>query len=175
MLKTGYPASRCHTVDGRGFWCDTDFHQGTPTTLEDIVRDTWEERLCVTGGEPLLHKEKLDYLVALATANDLYVHIETSGTVDWEPAYPVYLTVSPKSGCLETMVRRADEIKLLVDDEFKLDNIPSMIKGHHMVFIQPINNETSLNMHNVELCKQILRTMPGWQLSLQIHKILGIQ
>lgn len=172
ILKTGYPAYRCHTFDGRGFWCDTDFHKGIFMSFDSLLDATWEKHICLTGGEPLLHREKITEFVHDAGARGISVHIETSGTVEW--LQPVgWVCVSPKQGFLPTMITRADEVKLLIDPGFILGSVPPEILRHGNVFIQPVNDEMQVNLDNLKLCESLLHQMPNWRLSVQLHKCFG--
>jgi 7-carboxy-7-deazaguanine synthase len=175
ILKTGHVAYRCHTHDGRGFWCDTDFHKGVVTDITGVINSTWENYICVTGGEPLLHRDKITELVKRAEDRGIKVHIETSGTIDWKPPVDssVWITCSPKQGYLPSMLVEANEIKLLVDSGFRLQDVPDTIIRHHRVFIQPVNDELAVDTNNLELCHRIIRDMPNWRLSVQLHKLFG--
>jgi len=173
ILKTGSVAAVCHTYDNRRFWCDTDFWKGTVTDADTLLDDTWEQHVCITGGEPLLHYEKLDQLASMCQDRGLMLHVETSGTIN----HPIsgWVTVSPKLGFKEDMISWADEIKLLVDGGFKLSNVPGCIRDHKLVYVQPINNELSIDPENFKLCMEVLRVRPDWKLSIQQHKQLGLR
>ena len=180
ILKTGHAAFRCATYDGRGFWCDTDFHKGIHTMVDELIEETWEEHICLTGGEPLLHQDLPSFarLLELAFVRDLRVHIETSGTIGLRAdhlARNPWICISPKKGCLPSMLRIADEIKLLVDDHFDARDVPQEILLHPNVFIQPVNQEMSVDPANLELCNEVLRKFPSWRLSVQLHKFLGVR
>jgi len=173
ILKTGYPAYRCHTYDGRGFWCDTDFHKGVFMSIDSLIESTWEKHICITGGEPLLHTEKLETLISQANNLGIMAHIETSGTINWSGM--AWITVSPKQGYLSPMIQRANEVKLLIDPSFKLENVPGDILDHENVFVQPINTELEVDFDNLQLCYNLLREMPRWRLSVQLHKFLKVR
>lgn len=173
ILKTGHPAYLCHTYDGRPFWCDTDFHKGELSDMNIVLDDTWEQHICITGGEPLLHAAKLHDLASECNARGIHLHIESSGTI--KELIGGWLTVSPKQGFFEDMIDWADEIKLLIDPGFKLAEVPECIKNHNLVYVQPINNELSIDMSNFKLCMEVLRVRPDWKLSIQQHKQLGLR
>jgi 7-carboxy-7-deazaguanine synthase len=174
ILKTGRTAYVCHTYDGRPFWCDTDFQHGVPTSVRELLDNTWERHICFTGGEPLLHVKVLDPLMDEANDRGIMVHIETSGTVEWEPNIG-WLTVSPKQHYLSIMIQHADEVKLLVDKDFKIEDVTADIREHSNVWIQPVNGELTVDMDNFKLCQDILRIHPEWRLSVQLHKFLSIR
>jgi organic radical activating enzyme len=176
ILKTGARAAQCTTIDGRNFWCDTDFFHGTATEVVSLIEETWEDHICLTGGEPLLHKDTpaFNQLCKLAFDFDKRIHIETSGTILYEPI-GLWITVSPKHGCLREMIDVADEIKLLIDRNFLLKDIPDEILNHPNVFVQPINDELAVDPVNMKLAQAILEHFPHWRLSVQLHKFLGVR
>jgi 7-carboxy-7-deazaguanine synthase len=173
ILKTGQVAARCHTYDNRGFWCDTDFWKGTPMDTDALLDTTWERHVCITGGEPLLHGDKLEEFSVECQARGIMLHIESSGTIS--RLIGGWLTISPKLGFHEDMIDWADEIKLLVDPGFRLDQVPECIMQHQCVYVQPINDELTINMANFQLCMEVLRVRPDWKLSIQQHKQLGLR
>jgi organic radical activating enzyme len=177
ILKTGREAWLCHTYDGRPFWCDTDFHFKEWWSFDKLLSDTWENHLCLTGGEPLIHMEKLVPFIDESLEKGVTVHIETSGTIDLlQPQPPgLWISVSPKQGCTKNMIMKADEIKLLVDGEFNLQKVPLEIYAHPMVWVQPVNDEFMVRRDNYDRCMEILRQMPRWRLSVQLHKFLNIR
>lgn len=175
LLRTNRPAWLCHTYDGRPFWCDTDFHKYSETTVDEFINLTSERHICLTGGEPLIHTTQVGHLVRAAHEARKKLHVETSGTVRWSKPAGVWMTLSPKKGVLEEQVWQADELKLLVDEHFDEKNIPSFIKEHKLVYVQPVNEELKINRKNLELCYLLLGQHPEWRLSMQIHKVLGVR
>jgi 7-carboxy-7-deazaguanine synthase len=176
VLKAGAKAWLCHTYDGRPFWCDTDFNKKLDATPEWLLSDCWEKHICLTGGEPLMHIDKLQGLVELAHSQGKMIHIETSGTIDWIPPFDQFwLTIAPKVGYVVGMIERADEIKLLVDKDFKSSLIPLCIQKHKNVYLQPVNFELEVDRENLELCLGMFKLFPGWKLSVQLHKFLNVR
>jgi len=176
-LKTGTAAWLCHTYDGRPFWCDTDFNRHEIRSVQQVLDATWEDRICLTGGEPLVHIEKVRALVEHAELRGKQIHVETSGTIDLPDDIRefIWVSVSPKLGATEFMMHTANEIKLLVDAEFDLERVPAAVEEHFRVFVQPINDELAINYENFRLCLDILRARPHWRLSIQQHKQLGLR
>lgn len=179
MLKTQNEAWMCHTYDGRPFFCDTDFGFHHWANFAELLDDTWEEHVCITGGEPLIHKDKLAQFIEEAHDRGIMVHIETSGTIDWRADLVinklVWISVSPKQDVLPEMIDAADEIKLLVDEKFDISYIPREVLHHPLVYIQPINDELMVRKDNFERCMMILRIHPEWHLSVQTHKLLNLR
>lgn len=175
ILKTGSMAWLCHTYDNRTFWCDTDFNLREWIDVESLLDDTWERHICLTGGEPLLHKDRFDDFFFWCDLRGIHVHIETSGTIQLTKPDNVWISVSPKLNVLDDMIVEADEIKLLVDDQFDIYKLPTSILEHHQVFVQPINDENMVRRDNYELCMKVLRQRPDWHLSVQLHKFLNVR
>ncbi|KKM61498.1 hypothetical protein LCGC14_1531140 [marine sediment metagenome] len=185
LLSTKKKAWLCHAYDGRPFWCDTDFNKKLDATPEWLLSDCWEEHICLTGGEPLIHADKLNALLELADKQGKMIHIETSGTIQWPQRLPypqlsyrtcpIWLTIAPKVGYKVPMIERADEIKLLVDKDFKSSLIPLCIQKHKNVYLQPVNFELEIDRENLELCLGMFKLFPGWKLSVQLHKFLGVR
>lgn len=176
----------CSTYDGREFPCDTDYRMKVSLSLEHIFDEIPKgiRHVCLTGGEPFIHE--LSPIVALAEQRGAMVHIETSGTLPLSRAFShiegadvneysknVWITVSPKKGVLDEMVERANEIKLLIDEDFDLKAVPTSIRRHHTVYIQPINFEHSVDPKNLRRCMDLQKQHPNWRISLQLHKVLS--
>jgi 7-carboxy-7-deazaguanine synthase len=176
--------SACKTWDGRFFPCDTDFSYHTYKTVDELIGETWEKHICLTGGEPLIHQKSLieQGFFQLAFHRGIQIHIETSGTImihhSFEHDNRVWLTVSPKFGVLHPMLLLADEIKLLVDEEWDEANLLRELQLENIrtpVFVSPINGEKEVNQENVKLALTVLRSHPTWRLSAQWHKFLNLR
>lgn len=183
---TGNRAWLCHTYDGRPFWCDTDFVARHAMSVDEIVhlirRDV--DEVCLTGGEPLMFDLR-SLVEALWGANEtMRVHVETSGTIafpDWLTApvmreAHVWITVSPKQNVLQSCLEQANEIKLLVDENFSLSTAQTLVKGlKAFVFLQPVNAEKEVDQVNLRHCLDIQREMPDWHISTQMHKVWNVR
>lgn len=181
ILEDGVRGSKCKTYDGRFFDCDTNFHQNIKTSFWDLLEETYEKRICLTGGEPLAHLGKSWFRAMLkhAEAKEIHVHIETSGTIYDPEIYQkagIWVTVSPKYRVLEQCLEKADEVKLLVDENFRLSNVPNVVFERKFgVFVCPINGEKNVNQKNVLECMALLTEHPEWKLSVQLHKFIGVR
>lgn len=164
--------------------CDTDFRPEGAVRMnaEEIVARLREldtghtQRVVVTGGEPTLQWDAL--LSAAIRGAGFRVHMESNGTrplagpVDW-------LTVSPKPQHHPASVMLADglpadELKVVVDDtvdEAVLDRHAARYRVEHY-FIQPWMNERYA--HNLARTIALIHARPGWRLSLQLHKVIGV-
>ncbi len=193
----------CTLYDGRKFDCDTDYNKTDSMNLEEIkllIGRSQVDHVCFTGGEPLLHARTLEKLVMeiLLEENNNYkqatghsspperiltkFHIETSGTrripVDLEDN--CWIACAPKRGYNPKVLMNADEIKLLVDQEFDIQTAYNMIAGTKAereghVYLQPVNNVMSVDNDNIQKCLKLLQQQPSWKLSVQLHKYLEVR
>ncbi len=98
----------CTAWNGREFRCDTDYRKHGSSTVSELVSEVKESGLrhvCITGGEPLMHKD-IDGLVERLRMYHIMPHIETSVTIILPGLWPgdtsvpwpadVHLTVAPK-------------------------------------------------------------------------------
>lgn len=193
-LPTRKPAWLCHTWNNKPFWCDTDFSKYGEEELDVLLNETWEQHICLTGGEPLIHREIVNALRTQCQLRGFLLHIETSGTIDywWEadeldreldPLRP-WITVSPKLGFTPYMVKRADELKLLVGWDFDPKTLDMSFLEHPNVFVSPINKVDKSNLDSLiyteslkglQRAQELLREYPNWRLSVQLHKYLGVR
>lgn len=165
-------------------WCDTDFRAegATRMSADEIVQKLLDidrhgaRMVVVTGGEPTLQwDETLAH--ALASAG-FKVHMESNGTrplrapVDW-------FTVSPKP----QFHRKRDvlapglpvsECKVVVDDTVSEDTLAGYEELYpcESRFLQPCM-DASYERHLARAIELVTRR-PGWRLSLQLHKIVGM-
>jgi len=183
VLSTGKRAWLCRTWGGHPFWCDTDFGKYQEVELSDLLSETWEQHICITGGEPLIHKEVLSAIEqAVFLSNTIKgLHIETSGTIlRRKDSWKVWITCSPKVGYLPDVVRTADELKLLIHSDSP-DSFPAEAYSHPRVYLSPINGvgahqylDSGLSLESFNRCRELLRSHPTWRLSVQLHKYLGL-
>ena len=167
------------TADCR--FCDTDF-QGVDgpgggkyteaSDLADAVNRVWPETreskfVVCTGGEPLLQLDA-DLLTELR-ARSFFISLETNGTIE-APAGIDWICVSPKVGT--TLAQTAgDELKLVYPQEGLDPAAFEHLEFAHF-FLQPLDGPD--RDRNTELAIEYCLSNPGWRLSLQMHKILGI-
>ena len=165
-------------------FCDTDFvgtdgpgggQFETPAQVAAAVLSRWpgspthtnHALVVCTGGEPLLQLDAP--LVDAFHAAGFEVAIETNGTripppgIDW-------VCVSPKAGT-ELVLRTGHELKLVFPQE---GAEPDLYVGldFNCFFLQPMDGPE--RDRNVALALQYCLEQPRWNLSLQIHKYLGI-
>ena len=165
-------------------FCDTEF-VGTdgrgggkyPTAgeLADAVAATWpaagdDRRFVVcTGGEPLLQLDR-DLIEALHAAG-FYIAVETNGTIA-APAGIDWLCVSPK-GTAALEQRRGNELKL-VYPQAEPEAVPEHFEALEFehFFLQPMDSPA--REANTRAAIEYCLRHPRWKLSLQTHKLIGI-
>jgi len=173
---------QCKTWDGRLFTCDTYLTANRKLrykTYDDLLKDVWEKRICLTGGEPLAQPvNELHELFETALRKNLKVHIETNGTLPLPNFFAnrnCYIACSPKREFLASTATVADEIRLLVDENFALVNVPPIILSHPHVFLSPVNDGSKILLKNLNYTLRWLERMPNWRLSIQMHKYVGVK
>ena len=165
-------------------FCDTEFvgtdGKGggkfeTAADLTDAVRRAWPDAadgipyVVCTGGEPLLQIDG-ELLDALHAAG-FEIGVESNGTlaapdgIDW-------LCISPK-GSAAMVQTSGQELKLVYpqsEPEAQPENFLGLAFDHF--YLQPLDSpEVEQNTRNaVAYCL----THPRWKLSIQTHKVLGI-
>lgn len=159
-------------------FCDTDFRGYREMSADDILSKCLEEGgecrfIVLTGGEPSLQVD--EQLIATLHQAGYYLSMETNGThaipegIDW-------VTCSPKVDFTEggeLVVRKVDELKLIFDGEHEVSD-----HGIACIFryLQPCDvGNDSRNYLILSECIKYIKAHPEWQLSVQMHKIVGIR
>jgi len=161
-------------------FCDTEFvgidgqNGGSYSTSELIqkIKEFWPDDsqifIVCTGGEPLLQLDQ--ELVDAFRQNNIYISIETNGTklapkgIDW-------ICVSPKANT-ELVLTQGDELKLVFPQKGIRPKDLEQLKFKHF-FLQPMDGHwIKANTH-----ESILYCLanPKWKVSVQLHKVLGIE
>jgi 7-carboxy-7-deazaguanine synthase len=165
-------------------FCDTDFvgTDGpgggvfrTPAELADAIAAYWpdgsgagRQYVICTGGEPLLQLDS--EAVAALHERGFEVAIETNGTraapdgVDW-------ICMSPKAGA-PLRLRAGNELKLVYPQPgAEPERFETLEFGDFL--LQPMDGPDLAA--NTSAAVRYCLEHPGWRLSLQTHKILGIR
>jgi len=161
-------------------FCDTDFvgvdgpGGGVFDGARDLVRAVrglWPGGgapfVVCTGGEPLLQLDE-GLIDALRTAG-FEVAVETNGTRE-APETLDWICVSPKAGTTLKQVS-GQELKLVYPQE-GLDPLDFEDMDFRYFFLQPMDgpNREPATRAAIEFC----RDHPRWRISLQTHKLMGI-
>jgi 7-carboxy-7-deazaguanine synthase len=177
---------QCTLYDGRKFPCDTDYRvkerMHSRQILEEIPNDV--KHVCITGGEPMMHE--LDTLFSYLKDAGKKIHIETSGTINSYLPADVWVTCSPKFNVYLSMIQRANEIKILVDEHFSVkkpiealhDGMIQIVNLQHLaeesiVYLQPVNEENTINANNMRRCMNLQQEYPNFRVCCQLHKAIG--
>jgi len=159
-------------------FCDTDFVGGDPYTPMQLVKALREkseiEDIVISGGEPLLQVD--ENLLEVLEREGFKVHIETNGSMNREflPFYTKHVTISPKQSREDTKLTICNDIKLLVpyiSDAITIDNFNDF--NAQNFYVQPVMNENYED--NVKLAIKLVKKYPKWKISLQTHKIMGVE
>ena len=159
-------------------FCDTDFRGYSEMSADDILSRCLEEGgecrfIVLTGGEPSLQVD--EQLISTLHQAGYYLSMEPNGThaipegIDW-------VTCSPKVDFIEggePAVKQVDELKLIFDGEHQ-------ISDHGIActfrYLQPCDvGNDSRNYLILNECIKYIKAHPEWQLSVQMHKIVGIR
>ncbi len=163
-------------------FCDTDFigtdgqnggKFATAAELAAYLAGFWPEQdshrryVVCTGGEPALQLD--DELVEALHAQGFEIAIETNGTrplpdgIDW-------ICVSPKADA-ELVITQGHELKLVFPQSLAPPERFSTLDFDNF-YLQPMDGP--LQNQNTRRCIDYCLQNPQWQLSLQTHKLLGI-
>ena len=120
-----------------------------------------------TGGEPLLQLD--EDLIAAFHDGGFEVAVETNGTLSAPPGLD-WICVRPKAETELTLLR-GDELKLVYPQQGASPEMYENLDFRHFL-LQPIDGEAV--GENTRLAVEYCLAHPGWRLSLQTHKFLGI-
>ncbi len=159
-------------------FCDTDFKGYKEMSAEDILAACQEKGgdcrfIVLTGGEPTLQVDA-DTHPSPASAGILSFdgnqrHPRGSSGIDW-------VTCSPKLDFTEggeLALKKVDELKLVFDGAHEVNNYG--LEATYQ-YLQPCDvGNDARNRFILSGCIDYVKRHPEWQLSLQMHKIVGIR
>jgi 7-carboxy-7-deazaguanine synthase len=166
-------------------FCDTDFigmngengaRYKDADALADKVAGLWgdgadQRYVVMTGGEPMLQVDA--GLVAALQERSFEVAMESNGTILAEPSID-WICISPKAG--SNVIQRSGQELKLVWPQSGSDTAEMETWDFAHFLIQPMDSGTeSANAANVAAATEFVMAHPKWRLSLQNHKILGLQ
>ncbi len=165
-------------------WCDTNYNQYETKTLADImqvVKGFSAKNIIITGGEPTIQPD-LAYLLDTLKAEGYFIAIETNGLKPVPPQID-YIATSPKrlyqKNYLKHHIPFANEVRIVVDGDVLAfcEQIENTIKAERY-YLSPCEENGVMNM--LETITQLGKlnqrpNKPRWQLSIQTHKIAGIE
>lgn len=163
-------------------FCDTDHSKYKEMTAKEIAEEVssyYDIRSVVfTGGEPALQVDS-ELIRELIRVNCLDLYMETNGTIPLERAVSeyVWITVSPKSGSLWRGDVYPDNVKV-IDEGQPLSVYKDFYGDSPTYFLQPMHRSNSTweeFQNTMKATAQRVLVSPGWRLSLQVHKIIGMR
>lgn len=160
-------------------WCDTQFNTFTKWTDNEFLGFANQEKCkfaVITGGEPTMNKQT-PWVISLLKSLGYFIAVETNGNfpipegIDFvtcspkRDATPPYF-VSPKA------LGKVSEFKYVVDDgfDFSILDRHSVNDGRRY----SLSPEWGAKHNNLNIIFDYIKDHPGWKLSLQTHKWLGI-
>lgn len=158
-------------------FCDTDFNGGTIMSVNQILLHINRypcRRIIWTGGEPMLQLN--DEIVSFFKSNGYFQAIESNGHYPL-PGLLDYTVVSPKGniGYARTINPKVNEIRLPVRIG---DNLPelALLPEADSYFLSPVfTGEKSSTQENIDYCVSQIKQNNRWRLSVQMHKLIGIE
>ncbi|GHT02249.1 7-carboxy-7-deazaguanine synthase [Bacteroidia bacterium] len=158
-------------------FCDTDFEDGTEMTRETIhtiIRQFPCQWIIWTGGEPTL--QLTDDILWFFNNKGYKQAVESNGTQKLSPIFD-YTVVSPKGSLAyaKQINPQVDELRLPIKENDSLPEIEWLPKAKKY-FASPIFTDNPLQTKaNIDHCVKQILSRPQWRLSLQIHKLIGIE
>ena len=187
-----------HSVQGEGFhtgiphvfirfgncnlrceWCDTDFMTFEDMDTDSIIEEVLSydcDRVIFTGGEPAM--QDLSVIGKRLKEHGINISIETNGTIPVDPIVD-WICVSPKDQLypnVSIMQRTGDELKVVYCGQ-DLSLYDELKKGFTHLYIQPCyveDESVEANGKSFQIVERLVKDSPGWRLSLQTHKWMGV-
>jgi organic radical activating enzyme len=177
-------------------FCDTEFEDFSEIRVDELIKqvDTlsgynpvetqkWTHDLVViTGGEPF--RQPIGLLCDRLIEKGYGIQIETNGTIYQPVNEKVHIIVSPKatsgkfSPIREDLLERVTAFKCIISaDHYPYQDVPDLgvIPSHIPVYVQPMDEyDVDKNKRNLERSVYLSQKF-GYRLSLQTHKIAGVE
>jgi len=182
--------------------CDTPYAQplgsGKEMSIKEIISEVKTKNVTITGGEPLLQKDDLFYLIQALLNKNKNISIETSGVYPIIIGYPEVSWVMdwkcPSTGKVNEWMdlnrpyylHQKDFLKFVVADSQDFEEMLTVVeyllksKGDLMpkIAVSPINNSRTLGDREkiAEISNWVVENKMlgdiGAIVSLQIHKVI---
>ena len=169
-------------------WCDTKYswEPGVERTEESILEEVLSygvNRVCISGGEPMLQAEEVTKLVSMLEAKEVEVLIETNGSIDLDDITRGDLTrfcmdlKCPSSGMQDrnlftnlTKLRSNDVLKFVIAHQEDYIFARKMLERNTpncMVVFQPVGG---LDLR--DLAERVLEDRLDVRVLLQLHRYI---
>ncbi|HKJ40699.1 MAG TPA: 7-carboxy-7-deazaguanine synthase QueE [Sunxiuqinia sp.] len=164
------------------WFCDTEFESGEYYTLNQLLKEISQypcKNIIWTGGEPALQLS--DEIVGFFKHHGYYQAIETNGTKP-VPRNLDFVTCSPKQVTAEQLKLNfpngVSEMKCIFHEspEYDIADLPTA--SHYYlspVFLGEEKDRMKMDGEILNNCIEYIKQNPGWQLSIQQHKIWNIR
>ena len=159
-------------------WCDTEHESYKEMSIVEILDNIskWDcKSVIISGGEPTIYN--LLPLLKKLKENSYWIGIESNGSNSMGEyrEYLDYIAISPK-GKVEQ--KKVDEVRVVnsnVDVEY-LKSVESEIEASRY-FLSPLDSGGEMNIEEtMKLLGEINeKGSKDWAMSLQLHKIVGIE
>jgi organic radical activating enzyme len=161
-------------------WCDTEFDVWEKMSIPEIMKtlSQWTtKRVIFTGGEPAI--QDLEPLSNELRSNGYNMAIETNGTVALKEGVVDWICVSPKDMLypeFSIKQRKGDELKVVYVGQ-DMSMYENLKQGFTNWFLQPCYDESKdagTNGKTFHETFDVVLDNPGWKLSLQTQKWMGV-
>lgn len=192
-IRTGYPVTfirlfgcnlECSYCDSKYSCSGNDFTKMSIDEILETVQELGFEKITLTGGEPLIHRE-VDELIRRLTNSGYEVNIETNGSIYIGPYTDdkkIIITADYKSissGASESMdkhnlvaLRPQDVLKFVVGSIEDLEQMKKLLIKYNPscnIFVSPVFGEIT----PVEIVNYIKdNKLQNCRIQLQLHKFI---
>jgi 7-carboxy-7-deazaguanine synthase len=163
----------CPWCDTKISWSDKHHPRQTISALVAMAIAASPQFVVITGGEPLMHD--LQPLTTALHQAGLRIHLETSGAHPLSGEFD-WVTLSPKQfkPPLADVYAVANELKVVImqaADFAWAEQQATLVNQQCNRYLQPEWNSIA----SQDLIFQYILAHPEWRMSLQTHKLLGVQ
>jgi len=160
-------------------FCDTEFETFTKIQLPEILAQvqavhTNQKLIVITGGEPF--RQPIAKLCEELLKLGYKVQIETNGTLFREIPPAVEIICSPKaaSSIRPDLHERVTAFKFIISASNPEYNHVA-VNTNKPIYVQPMDEyDINKNLRNIKYTRD-LALEKGYNLSLQLHKIIGVE
>lgn len=165
-------------------WCDTKYAylKGKNISIEkliQIISKSPYKYVNITGGEPLLQKKQVNYIIK--KSKNKFFTVETNGSISIRGIKADNISMDlklPSSGEYKKMkfsnlklLRKQDQLKLVVGSYGDLVYAKKVLKNYKVratIIVQPVYKKFELE----KIKRFVLRNKLNWKVSIQLHKII---
>lgn len=158
-------------------FCDTEFESGNWMDLNEIlskIKDFHCNWIVWTGGEPSLQLN--DEALLFFRQKGYKQAIESNGCFPFLPLLD-YTVCSPKGNPVYAKLKneKVDEVRIPVRAGEKIPEIRDLPEAG-FYFLSPVfEPDEKASEDNIIFCVEEIKKNPGWRLSLQVHKLIGMK